>query len=319
MPARLKTDDVDLEHLFDILQVHAKRNGLEQAFGFGDYTKLRKEQAVNGRDLAVQKEFVQDLREVSSKLLLKYSDLKGSYSRLFRKFPQVLSRFDLPERDYKAGEFATSTMTLLTHTRRLKDELKFREACRGLSSFYISRLQELRNLVMDAEPSLPVQVKAGKPGKAAETPEKRKAAGSSSWEDILEMEIPATQSSTEEKATEEEGLEGLGESPVPPRKKDLKSQMRRPAAATSPKKATKKPASLKKPVRQGLPGQAWFLMPYNEKKNWSVAVRERGGKQVVAVSKFGNRKENMAAAGKLMKMLEAGKSLTEVQEAKQKL
>lgn len=41
-----------------------------------------------------------------------------------------------------------------------------------------------------------------------------------------------------------------------------------------------------------------------------MAVRERGhgGKQIVAVSKYGNRKDNWAAAGKPLKMLLAGKS-----------
>ena len=52
-----------------------------------------------------------------------------------------------------------------------------------------------------------------------------------------------------------------------------------------------------------------------------MAVREKGpgGKQVVAVSKYGNRKDNWAAAEKLLKMLLAGKAYPDVQEAKHKL
>lgn len=60
-------------------------------------------------------------------------------------------------------------------------------------------------------------------------------------------------------------------------------------------------------------------MPYNEKKKWAVAVREKGGHQLLVVSKFGNKKQNMEAAGKLLKMLEDGKPLEEVLEAKQNL
>ena len=60
-------------------------------------------------------------------------------------------------------------------------------------------------------------------------------------------------------------------------------------------------------------------MPYNEKKKWAVAVREKGGHQLLAVSKFGNREKIMAAAGKLLRMLEDGKPLAEVLEAKQNL
>ena len=52
----------------------------------------------------------------------------------------------------------------------------------------------------------------------------------------------------------------------------------------------KQAAVLKKPAAR--PGQAWFLMPYNEKKKWAVAVREKGGHQLLAVSKFGNREKN---------------------------
>ena len=210
-------------------------------------------------------------------------------------------------------------MTLLTHTRRLRDEQKFREACRGLPNFYISKLQELRGLVMEEEPNMLPVAKAGKPGKVEEalTPqgEKKKTSSSQScgWREIMDMEIPATQSASEaepaleEMATDEEGLGALGESPVPPRKRDLKAKMKKTVSAKSPMKKPagmlKKPAAvLKKPAAR--PGQAWFLMPYNEKKKWAVAVREKGGHQLLVVSKFGNKKENMEAAGKLLKMLE---------------
>ena len=150
----------------------------------------------------------------------------------------------------------------------------------------------------------------------------------------MDMEIPATQSASEaepaleEMATGEEGLGALGESPVPPRKRDLKAKMKETVSAKSPVKKPaamlKKPAAvLKRPAgvlkKCAMPGQAWFLMPYNEKKKWAVAVREKGGNQILAVSKFGNRKDNMAAAGKLLKMLEDGKPLAEVLKAKQNL
>ena len=319
-PARQKTDDIDLEHLHDTLEIHAKRGGLEQAFSFGEYDRLDKQHAVCGRDLAMQKDFLVDLQAVGENLLFKYTDLKPAYSRLVKKFPVILARFNVAERDYIAGNFATCTMTMCTHARRLKDEQKFREACRGLASFHVCRLEEIRDLVMAEEPSLPV--KAGKPGTTVKTPEKKDLPASPSWKKILEMEIPATQSAEEEEPSEQEGLQALADSPVPPRKRDLKLNMKRPAAsaAKSPKKATKKPKPLKRPASAGLPGKAWYLMPYNEKKNWAVAVREKGqGKQVVAVSKFGDKKKNWAAAEKLLKMLEEGESYEYVQAQKQKL
>ena len=149
---------------------------------------------------------------------------------------------------------------------------------------------------MEEDPNMPPQAKAGKPGKVAEalTPQEKNKKPSSTqscgWREIMDMEIPATQSASEaepaleEMATGEEGLGALGESPVPPRKRDLKAKMKETVSAKSP---VKKPAAmLKKPA---------------------------------AVSKFGNRKDNMAAAGKLLKMLEDGKPLAEVLKAKQNL
>ena len=246
MPARQKTDEVDFEHLVDILQEYAMKCGLEQAFDFGEYDKLQKQQAENGREVANHKDFIASLRGVSDKLLLKYSDLKSAYTRLVKKFPQILSRFQIAEKDYKPGHFATTTMTLLTHTRRLRDEQKFREACRGLPNFYISKLQELSGLVMEGEPNMVPVAKAGKPGKVQEalTPQGKKKKPSSSkscgWREIMDMEIPATQSASEaepaleEMATEEEGLGALGESPVPPRKRDLKAKFKKNSFCQEP-------------------------------------------------------------------------------------
>ena len=313
-----------MEHLVDILQASALRCGLDKAFDFGDYDKMTKQQAVNGRDLANQKDFIADLKGLSDNLLLKYTDLKAAYTRLVRKYPQILARFEIADKDYKPGHFAKATMTLLTHTRRLKDEQKFREACRGLPGYHIAKLNDLRDMVLEEENN-PTQlpVKAGKPSKSEEQQPKKDP---SSWKDILDLQIPATQSASEGEpalASEAEGLDALGESPVPPRKKDLKAKMKnKPSPEKKPAGVLKKPAgALKKPagVLKPAQGQSWFLMPYNEKKNWSAAVRVRGGRQVLAVSKFGNRKDNMAAAEKLLKMLENGKPLAEVLEAKNSL
>ena len=316
---RQKTDEVDMEHLVDILQASALRCGLDKAFDFGDYDKMSKQQAVNGRDLANQKDFIADLKGVSDNLLLKYTDLKAAYTRLVRKYPQILARYGIADKDYKPGHFAKATMTLLTHTRRLKDEQKMREACRGLPGYHIAKLNDLRDMVLEEEKNstlLPL-AKAGKPSKSEEQQPKK---DSSSWKDILDLQIPATQSASEGEpalASEAEGLDALGESPVPPRKKDLKAKMKnKPSPQKKPAAVLKKPAGVLKPPKSG---QSWFLAPYNEKKNWSVAVREKGGKQVVAVTKFHDKQKNWAGAAKLLKMLEAGKSYDEVKEAKDNL
>ena len=349
---RKKTDEVDMEHLQDVLLAEGKRNGMEGAFNFGSYNVLTKQQAISGRDLASQCEFLEELKECSDQLLLKYINLKDAFTMVLRKHPVILARFDMAEREYKAGHFAKTVMTLCTHVRRLKDEKKFREACRGLPSFSVAKLHRLRNLVCTGDSPVG-NVQAGKPSSSAakvpgrdfqepgnafdsehpgsEAEKPGKASGpeaqepdkAASWEDILSMQLPATQESLSDGG---DGLEAVNESPVPPRKKDVREIMKRPAKQVLRKPAAaaaaKKPAK-KEPAKKAAAGETakWFLMPYNEKKNWSVAVREKGpgGKQVVAVSKYGNRKDNWAAAEKLLKMLLAGKAYPDVQEAKHKL
>ena len=178
---------------------------------------------------------------------------------------------------------------------------KNQEACKGLPDYYVFKLEQLKSLLTQD-------------GAAAATPEKKTKAGEKSmakgpsWQEILEMEIPPSQ----ESAT---GLGALEESPVPPRKQVLKAAMKRPAGKLEAPKVMKKP-STQQPLAQK---KAWFLMPYNEKKKWAVAVREKGGKQVVAVSKFHDKKKNWAGAAQLLKMLQAGKPYDEVIQAKERL
>ena len=68
---RKKTDEVDMEHLQDVLLAEGKRSGMDGAFNFGSYNvlKLTKQQAISGRDLACQCGLLEDLKECSDELL----------------------------------------------------------------------------------------------------------------------------------------------------------------------------------------------------------------------------------------------------------
>ena len=319
-PARQKTDEVDVEHLHDTLEIHAKLGGLEQAFSFGEYERLDKQHAVCGRDLAKQKEFLVDLQAVGGNLLFKYTDLKSAYSRLVKKYPLILARFNIAERDFMAGTFATCTMTMCTHARRLKDEQKFREACRGLASFHVCRLQELRDLVMAGEPELPV--KAGKPGKQVKTPEKKELPAGPSWKNILEMEIPATQSGEEEEPSGTGRLGSFGWQPCATKKKRLESWHEKASClcCKEPHESHQEAKAFEKASqpRFGWKGLVPYVLQWEEELGSGCEGERRrqasgGSEQVWA------KKENWAAAEKLLKMLEEGKSYEYVKAQKQKL
>lgn len=167
---RKKTDEVDMEHVQDVLLGEGKRSGMEGALNFRSFNVLTKQQAISGRDLACSCEVLEELKDCSDQLFLKYTSLKGAFTMVLRKHPVILARFDMAqrEREYKARHFAKLVMTPCTHVRRLKDEQKFREACRGLPSFSGAKLQRLRNLVCTSDSPVG-NVQAGKPSSSAAT------------------------------------------------------------------------------------------------------------------------------------------------------
>ena len=191
---RLKTDEVDLEHLTDVLLAEAKKVGFEEAFQFGKYDSLEKQHAISGRDLATQVGFLEELKKVSENLLLKYVDLKTAFTDVVRKYPQITSRFGVSEKQLQPGKFATRAVTLCTQCRRLKDSKKFQEACKGLPDYYVKKLEQLRNLVSSEDAPLPLPIQAT-PDKKPLTAGSRKEVkeGGDSWQDILEMEVPKSQ------------------------------------------------------------------------------------------------------------------------------
>lgn len=160
---RPKTDEVDMEHLTDVLLQEAKKVSLEDAFQFGKYDHLQKQQAISGRDLACQLPFLEELQKVSENLLFKYVDLKAAFTNVAGKHPQTLSRFPTAAKELQPGKFSEKVMTMCTHARRLKVKKKIQEACKGLPDYYVSKLDQLKSLLTQD-------------GAAAATPEKTAAA-----------------------------------------------------------------------------------------------------------------------------------------------
>ena len=350
-PRRKKTEDIDGMHLVDILAEVVRKEGCDQAFTFHIYTNLSKQQAIQGMDLAKQLPLVTLLSTVCPSLMFKYSDLKQAFSSILTTYPALRSRFPAEKQAALAGSLSESVMTILTHCRRLLVDTKLREASKNLPEYYASKLLELKKLAQAGEnddgPSCAQQdsqrVVEGNGGKE----DKRKAEAPSSssqpskreaWQAILDMEVPQTQDDTSSCSALKDA-EAV--SPVPPRKKDIRELMKKPAAHTDvsaqPEKATKgqtqkvtkgKPATkasqpktmLKKQgvVKKTSSGVNYHLMSY--KATQAVAIRVRGGKQVLQIKKKGNDLAgNTKLAQQLLDALVAGKSLEEVLEMKESL
>ena len=299
---RKKTDEVDYEHLQDTLMEVVRKNGGEQAFQFGGYENLQKGQAVLGKDLAAQLELLQGLHKVSSNLLLKYIDLKEAFTRVLSHYPTLKARWPVQEQPFLAGKLSEYLITVCTHARGIANPRKFQEACNGLPDFYVAKLKQVQALVMSERPEATPKKAKASPSK----PDKRP-----SWDEVMDMEIPAQQPSTSEGENEAQAV-----SPVPPRKQTLKASMKKPAASLQG--AAKKPAGKKAGKKAWCHEKGWHLMNYKD-TNETVAIREKGGKQVVCIGFFKSRKKNTKACMALLKLLEGGKSYEGVKAEKAKL
>ena len=309
----MKSEEIDMQHLVDVLVDMVRKEGVDQAFNFQSYHNLTKQQAIQGVDLAGQLPLVQKLSQVCPSLMFKYSDLKQAFANLMLKFPGLKHSWPAEQHAALPGQYSESIMTIMTHCRRLLTETRFKEATKNLHGYHIAKLKELRDIAQqqDEIPSLPVKAD---PKEKCSTPQKtkheEKPAGLAA---ILDMELPKTHNSPA--AASLESAEAA--SPVPPRKQTLKKTMARPAACkakTKPAKATKVQTTKKKPASGTV---EYKLMPY--KATGAVAIRIKNGKQVLQIKKQGSGLAgNRALAQKLLDALEAGKPLAEVLEMKDK-
>ena len=57
----MKSEEIDMQHLVDVLVDMVRKEGVDQAFNFQSYHNLTKQQAIQGVDLAGQLPLVQKL------------------------------------------------------------------------------------------------------------------------------------------------------------------------------------------------------------------------------------------------------------------
>ena len=216
----MKSEEIDMQHLVDVLVDMVGKEGVDQTFNFQSYHNLTKQQAIQGVDLAGQLPLVQKLSQVCPSLMFKYSDLKQAFTNLMLKFPGLKHSWPAGQHAALPGQYSDSIMTIMTHCRRLLTETRFKEATKNLHGYHIAKLKEHRDTAQqqDEIPSLPVKAD---PKEKCSTPQKtkheEKPAGLAA---ILDMELPKTHNSPA--AASLESAEAA--SPVPPRKQTLKKQ-----------------------------------------------------------------------------------------------
>ena len=280
-------------------------------------------------------------------LLFRYADLKDVMGKIVQRFACVRDQFPMNQQDKAAAKVSNILMTLCTHTRRLRDQSRLREACSTLTSWQSSKLEELRDLMNNKEPSSPQKGKKAKSSSSAamaskaqaeepSTPKKAKKTKSSSklddggeacsiasldTVDAMEIELPLTQESTNDLQNEADTC-----SPIPARKKTIKKDFKIGSKKAEPKetcamkasKAMKAMKIMKKPGTLLPQNLASFKLTTMMYKTGACAVRIVGGKQLFQVSKF-SPTVNKKKAQTLLDKLLAGEALDKVKEMKDKL
>ena len=68
--------------------------------------------------------FILKLMDVNEVLAFNYNDLKAGYTEVCKTYPDLKDSFPLDMKGGLAGKLAVATMAMLTHVRRLKDEVR---------------------------------------------------------------------------------------------------------------------------------------------------------------------------------------------------
>lgn len=263
--SRTPVPQIDDERLLDVCLSHVKKVGEAHAFAFGPYLKMEKSQAVRGWPLGDLQQLLAEFCKVSPTLEFTYSSLKACFSQVLQQYPGIKGRWPLSEAMNVQVALADAVLVVCNHARRIsRDDNKFAEATRKLTTFQVEKLEAIRELVNQegkgTEVQLPVQDPKTSEEKGEEKKDmtrKEKGVGKNVMErsssparsdgtlDLGEFEIPPTQESSGK-----ELLQSAQKSkPVPNRKAALREEvaqsrgLKRPAAALQKKPACKKEGS----------------------------------------------------------------------------
>ena len=290
---RAKCEEVDREHLGDILKQYCQWAGPCEAYSFEPYgTRIQRQSAVAGSVLSKHLHFLERISEASSSLRFKYSDLKAEVAKTVDHFPSIRQHRPQAVNQNFAADVAATIMIMCSHVRRLKDERKYQEATSKCTEKEISNLAKLRELALDIEQGHPSSKEDSQEVVLPEHPSSSNQQKSTSKEKLEKFGLSplreVMQPEGETSGDEDEGIrdtetlpeipktplltqESLQESaeaasPTPARKANLKKVLKRPAAAVQPKiqkkpagkELKKKPAQAEKKMdRKNIHSRAW--------------------------------------------------------------
>ena len=225
--------DVDPKSISEALTFYVKDMGLARAFELSPYgDSMTRSAACSGKGLVKCSKLVSALHALEPTLSFKFVHLQD----VGRSFGQELTG---PTLEHWSRTTADTVLTVLSHTRRLKDETRYKEAGRKLTVLEMKEFEKLRALVVEAEEEQQTEARSSteveEPATCKETQDHSKqAAKKTTTEDkahfkiISSMEVPQTPP-----------LDGYSQeagccSPVPTKKAVLKQQigiLKKPASS----------------------------------------------------------------------------------------
>ena len=176
--------DVDPKSISEALTFYVKDMGLARAFDLSPYgDSMTKSAACSGKGLVKCSKLVSALHALEPTLSFKFVHLKEGLQGVGRSFGQELTG---PTLEHWSRTTADTVLTVLSHTRRLKDETRYQEAGRKLTVLEMKEFEKLRALVVAPTST---GSRAKETSKAQEAEEEQQTEARSSTE---EVEEPAT-------------------------------------------------------------------------------------------------------------------------------
>ena len=228
--------DVDPKSISEALTFYVKDMGLARAFELSPYgDSMARSAACSGKGLVKCSKLVSALHALEPTLSFKFVHLKEGLQDVGRSFGQELTG---PTLEHWSRTTADTVLTILSHTRRLKDETRYKEAGRKLTVLEMKEFEKLRALVVEAEEEQQTEARSSteveEPATCKETQDHSKQAAKTTTEDkahfkiISSMEVPQTPP-----------LDGYSQeadccSPVPTKKAVLKQEigiLKKPASS----------------------------------------------------------------------------------------
>ena len=136
---------MDPFQLGEALKQYVRTTGLARSFELSPYGHLQRSSAVSGRGLVKALELIKACFQVEESLQFKFTTLKDALAVGVHNFFGDDIGGGRAEWPRKTAE---TMLTIFAHARRLKDEVRFREACSKLTNHERKMLTEVRAMIL---------------------------------------------------------------------------------------------------------------------------------------------------------------------------